>query len=126
MANILILDDSTDLLDVLQIIFKMNGHEATTAETTDFFFHELENVKPDLIFIDVNLRGIDGREICKDLKEKEKTKNIPIVLISAAPEKLKSYEDCKADGVIEKPFNKKELLTTVESLISVKQLLLAS
>ena len=117
MATILILDDSTELLEMLQIIFKMNGHTAILSNTKEIFLKELKICKPDLILIDIYLRHNDGREICKDLKKGEETKNIPVLLISASPDKLQAYKDCNADGMIEKPFDLDNLMSQIESLI---------
>ncbi len=117
MANILILDDSNDLLNVFKIILEINGYEAKTADTKNKFLWELENHKPDLIFLDINVGDADGRELCKNLKQKEETKHIPVILISASRDKLESFEDCHADDIIEKPFSIKDIKQKIESLL---------
>jgi DNA-binding response OmpR family regulator len=117
MATILILDDSMELLEMLPIIFKMKGHKAITSSTKDSFLQKLQTCKPDLILIDIYLRHTDGREICKEIKGNEETKNIPVILISASPDKLTAYKDCDADGILEKPFDLNILITKIESLI---------
>ena len=70
---------------------------------------------PDLILLDILLSDRLGTEICKELKE---TYSIPILLFSANTAKEKAYEECNADGFIEKPFDIKELVHTVKSHIA--------
>jgi DNA-binding response OmpR family regulator len=59
------------------------------------------------------MSGVDGRDICKQLKSKKQTKNIPIIMISANKDTEKIAKNAGADGFIAKPFEMKELLTTV-------------
>ncbi len=56
MARILILDDSIDILEVMELILNRDGHTAVTAYKIDIFMQELKDNKPDLIFIDVHCR----------------------------------------------------------------------
>jgi DNA-binding response OmpR family regulator len=72
---------------------------------------------PDLIILDVLLSGIDGRNICKVLKNDPLTKNIPLIMITAQPNAEKSIRDAKADDYLKKPFEMDELLKKVAKYI---------
>ena len=119
MKQILIVDDDPDILDALQFVLKDAGYttEATqSGESAENLIHE--NVFPDLIILDVLLSGKDGREICSKLKHNEKTKKIPILMISAHPDIKRSVIESGADAFIAKPFDIEELLQTIKSLIN--------
>lgn len=117
--DILVFDDSIDLLDAFDAIFSRNGYKVPLAKNKLIFEEKLREKKPDLILLDVMLAGMDGRELCKELKDDNKTKNIPILLISASP-KLLADSEC-ADGTLEKPFKVKELISKVELYLSRQQ-----
>jgi CheY-like chemotaxis protein len=69
---------------------------------------------PDLLLLDIWMSGIDGRDICKELKQKENTKKIPIVLISASREIERSALEAGADDFLAKPFEIDDLLEKIE------------
>ena len=120
MANILLFDDSADLLEMFQFILQANGYETITTDTKKQFEQELLNKRPDLILIDIHLRDADGREVCKAIKENPETKNIPVILMSANSEKLGLSEGYLADEILEKPFDISVLKSKIESLVKGK------
>ena len=68
---------------------------------------------PDLFLLDKQLAGADGTDICRFLKGQQKTKNIPVVMISANPGIKEISVDAGADAFIEKPFAKNVFLKTI-------------
>ena len=77
---------------------------------------------PDLILLDVMMPGIDGFEVCRHLKEKEKFQNIPIIMTTALTEKEHKVRamEVGADDFISKPLDRIELLVRVKSLLRIK------
>lgn len=75
---------------------------------------------PDLILLDINLPGMDGFEVLKQLKSKKASSEIPVIAISAnaMPKDIQKGKDAGFDGYITKPVNVKELLNTVENKLS--------
>ena len=120
MAKILVVDDSPDLLAVFPIIFKMRGFEVQAVSSKDKVIKALTDFEPDVILLDVRLSGEDGRVLCKEIKEKS-AGNIAIILTSASPELLDDYKECKADGIIEKPFDIEELTKKVTEVLNKYQ-----
>ena len=120
MPKILVVDDSTDLLKVFPLIFKMSGYEVEAVSSKDKLNKALAEFVPDVVLLDVRLSGEDGRELCKEIKENH-PQNIPVILTSASPELLQDYEACKADAVIEKPFNIQTLLKKVTEVLNKYQ-----
>jgi DNA-binding response OmpR family regulator len=75
-------------------------------------------LKPNLFLIDRLLSGMDGLELCRQLKQDESMKNIPVVMISAAPGIDILSRDAGADDYVEKPFDRAYLLRVIQSNIS--------
>jgi DNA-binding response OmpR family regulator len=118
MANILVLDDSKDLLDMIKVIFQLHNYEVRTASTRSSLMAHIEIFKPDIILMDVLLDGANGREICKELKENDDTRNIAIILLSGSHEQLRNYKECKADDIIEKPFEFEDVEKKIKFLLN--------
>lgn len=118
-AKILILDDSEDILDVLSIFLASQCIKTCTAKNLELFKTNLIRFKPDLIILDVYIRGqVDGREICKTIKAGNITKHIPVILMSVSKKGLEKFEECEANAIIEKPFDLFELLGLIKSLVN--------
>ncbi len=121
MPKVLIVDDSPDLLDFLSLFLKVKKYDVETATSKAQIEDSLPFFVPDIILLDVRLHGEDGREICKYIKSKTPYKHIPIILLSASPELLKDYRECKACDVIEKPFDIQTVLEKINNQLAVSQ-----
>jgi DNA-binding response OmpR family regulator len=113
MKKILVVDDDQGILDAFTAILESADFEVITQSDPDKLPKAITTVKPDLIILDVLLSGGDGREICKSLKSKKETKNIPVIIISAHPSAGESIKTSGADDFLEKPFEMEELLNKV-------------
>lgn len=82
--KILAVDDDNDILDVIRIILEDEGYEVLTLANGKHVFDIVEENDPDLILLDVMLGGLDGRDICRALKQHDTFKKIPVVMISAS------------------------------------------
>jgi DNA-binding response OmpR family regulator len=120
MSRLLIMDDSTELLDALKYIFENNGYFVKTVNNPGKIFHEIAEFQPDILVLDILLGGEDGREICQKLKKDEKNKDLRILIFSANPNYLKDYKTYNADDYIEKPFDISNLLEKINSLLTLK------
>ena len=106
--RILVVDDSQAILDVMRLALEAEGYEVTTS-LTGAYFRQMESNLPDLILLDVLLSGEDGGEICQRLKSDERTRHIPLILISAHAGLPETAARCGADGYLIKPFHLNEL-----------------
>ena len=106
--RILVVDDSHAILDVLSMALEAEGYEVTTS-LTGAGLRQFERNLPDLILLDVLLSGEDGGEICQRLKSDERTRHIPVILISAHAGLQETAGSCGADGFLVKPFRLTEL-----------------
>ena len=116
--KILVVDDETDLLLVTLLRLKHVGYEGFGAVNGQEALDMARQKMPDLILLDALLPVINGDEIAKILKKEEKTKNIPIILISADTRFLEEkFAACGADGRLTKPFKSAELLAMIKKYI---------
>ena len=118
MKKVLIADDNKYMLDALQEIIQIGGYGAEVADVDRPF--KLSNELPDLILMDIKMSGKDGRVICRELKSKSRTKNIPIILLSASHQLHDSALEAGADDFMAKPFSMNELLEKINNLLIKK------
>ena len=121
MRKLLIIDDSKDLLFAMQRLLSFYDFTVRTVTDSKTLQFEIEIFKPEIIIIDVLLSGENGREICKIVRENPANKEITLILFSASPRHLKNFEECNADGVIEKPFGIKELIETIDTAVEYRK-----
>lgn len=112
--KIMIADDDPGILDAVGMMLEFEGYNVTSTLNGAKVL-ELENNFPDLFLLDIWMSGQDGRDICRELKKKSETKNIPVIMISASTELARSAREAGADDFLEKPFNMDELLKKIAS-----------
>src|SRR5690348_2644982 len=121
MPKILVVDDEPDILRVVVRIMESCGHEVRTALDGVEALERVAADRPDCIILDLNLPRLDGFEVCKRLKGDPATREIPIVMMTAA---YVSVEDAKqgqrlgADEYVVKPFLREVLVHNVERLLT--------
>jgi len=113
--KILILDDNSDILEILTILLMEVGYEIKCLAAADRIFEEIKEFKPDLILLDVMLANVDGLAICKDIKENILTSFLPVILMSGAQD-LAKYLNIEGgpNDYLAKPFDIDVLLSKVE------------
>lgn len=82
MKCILCIDDEEDVLDTLNVILS-DEYSVRTSSTPNNVFHLIQQHKPDLILMDINMEPFNGLEICKAIKSYITTENIPLIIISS-------------------------------------------
>ncbi|OGH37255.1 MAG: hypothetical protein A2905_05605 [Candidatus Levybacteria bacterium RIFCSPLOWO2_01_FULL_36_10] len=115
--KILIIDDDTAILEALKICMEECGYKVETLSKVKNPKNILDGSIPDLILLDLRISGSDGGQIAKVLKKDGKTKNIPIIMISAHPSGKKAAIEAGVDHFVEKPFELNYLLDKIERLI---------
>ncbi|MCX5681128.1 MAG: response regulator [Candidatus Omnitrophica bacterium] len=117
--SILVVDDDQGLIKILEKSLGAKGYTVLSAVTGEGGLHIAQNKPVDLILLDVILPKIKGREVCARLKENKKTKDIPIIFLTAK----NSSDDIKAElaagavSHITKPFSLTELISQVSKVL---------
>lgn len=118
MKRILIIDDDQAVLEALEEVLKYSGYDVKTIVHTEDIFKVIKRYGPELILIDYILPGINGGEICDQIKTNPPTSHIPVIIISGHSKVLKSLGDYGSDVIMEKPFDLNELLDQVRFCIN--------
>jgi signal transduction histidine kinase len=115
-GNILIVDDTTANLKVLSTLLTDNGYHVRPAINGSIAVKAAFAAVPDLILLDVMMPGMNGYEVCEQLKADEKTSDVPIIFVSALDETLDKVKAFQVGAVdyITKPFQVEEVLARVE------------
>jgi len=118
-ATILIIEDEEDIAALLAHHMRGAGFNVMVAYTGAAAFKEIEKQLPDLILLDLMLPDMDGTEVCKILKQKENTKHIPMVMVTAKAEEVDRIVGLElgADDYVVKPFSTRELVLRVKGIL---------
>ena len=122
--NILIVDDNPNNLRLLSDVLREKGYKARRAISGSLALKSLEATSFDLILMDINLPGMSGYEICEKIKQNPKTKNIPVIFISAYNEPLDKVKAFQVGGTdyITKPLNNEEVIARIENQVQIIKL----
>lgn len=114
MKKILILDDDPDNLEILSFILAEYGYDVQTRSCGETVFDDIKAYQPNLILMDVRLAGMDGRAICRNIKENQLTRFLPVILISGMHDLAESMHNAGApNDYITKPYDIDHLLNRV-------------
>jgi two-component system phosphate regulon response regulator PhoB len=116
--RILIIEDERGLTEVLEYNLKREGYETVVAHDGQEGLRKAQTVLPDLILLDVMLPGLSGFDVCRELRAGERTREIPIIIISAKSEETDQIVGFSlgADDYVTKPFHIKVLLQRIKAL----------
>jgi DNA-binding response OmpR family regulator len=118
-GKILVVDDEAYIVHILEFSLGMEGYEVVTAFDGEEAILKAEREKPDLIVLDIMMPKLDGYETCRRLKSIERTKGIPVILLSAKGRSMDQRVgmDAGADEYITKPFSPRKLVERISSHI---------
>ncbi|MCL1989193.1 MAG: response regulator transcription factor [Firmicutes bacterium] len=119
MASIFVIEDEENIRELVYYALKSDGYKVTTFEGAKPFWKHMRLEKPSLILLDIMLPGENGFEILASLKQSKDTDKIPVVILTAVRDSLKSVEGLNsgADDYITKPFLVDELLARVRAVL---------
>lgn len=123
-GDILVVDDTPDNLRLLATMLTDKGYEVRSVISGKMALMGIQSAPPDLILLDVNMPQMNGYEVCKQLKADPKTREIPVIFISALDEVADKIKGFQVGGVdyITKPFHVEEVLARVEKQITIQHL----
>jgi len=118
--RILVVDDEMYIVNILDFSLDSEGFEVVNAANGEEALRRAVEVMPDLIILDIMMPKIDGFEVCRALKAKDETKDIPIILLTAKDRDAdrKKGEEVGADGYMTKPFSPTRLVDYVRELLA--------
>lgn len=117
--NVMVVEDNEKNRKLMRVVLKAKGYNVIEAATGEEALNILKNQKPDIILMDIQLPGIDGITLIKQIKETTALKDIPIIAVTAYAMKGDEEKIMEAgcDAYVSKPINTQELPLIVEQYI---------
>jgi len=117
--RILIVDDEKDIRELLTFQLQQHGFTTIAATNGEEALTKIEEKPPDLIILDLMMPKMDGAEVCRVLKREEKTRRIPIIMLTAKGEEIDRVVgfELSADDYVAKPFSPRELALRVKAVL---------
>ncbi|MDK2823893.1 MAG: two-component system, OmpR family, response regulator CssR [Clostridia bacterium] len=115
MKHVFVVDDERNIRDLIKKYLEKDGYKVTTFENGKNVLSEIDRLKPDLLVLDIMMSGIDGLELCKEIRMKSE---IPIIFVSARDEEFDRILGLElgADDYLTKPFSPRELIVRVKNI----------
>lgn len=120
MAKILIAEDERDIRDLISFTLNYNGHEVVVTSNGEEALAVTQNIKPDLVVLDIRMPRMTGYETCKQLKADASTRDIPVIFLSAKGQETEINLGFEAGAVeyIVKPFSPDQLIKIVNTVLT--------
>src|SRR5919199_1838488 len=120
-VDILVVDDIPDNLRLLSTMLAERGYKVRKAISGQMAFISEKTALPDVILLDINMPGMNGYEVCTQLKADEQTRDVPVIFISALDDVLDKVKAFAVGGVdyITKPFHAQEVIARVENQLTL-------
>jgi two-component system phosphate regulon response regulator PhoB len=115
--TILIVEDEWDTVEMYRIVLEVEGYHVMVAYTLQAAIKQLEKKRPDLVLLDVALRGSSGLDLCEKIRNDPIIADIPVVIISNldSPEDIEAGLAAGANAYLTKPISQDELLEAVRA-----------
>ena len=112
-------EDDESIRDIITYAVKSAGFDAESFESASSFEKRLETSLPSMVLLDIMLPDKDGIDILRDIRKNERTKNLPVIMLTAKgteSDKVKGFEN-GADDYVTKPFGVMELISRIKAVL---------
>ena len=119
--RILCIEDEAEMIDLTRIVLERQGYEVLAAVGGARGLEMIKQEKPDLVLLDLMMPDIGGWEVFRQIKADQELADIPIIVVTAKAQsidKVLGLQVAKVDDYITKPFGPKELLASIERVLS--------
>jgi len=123
MKCILCVEDEPEMIDLIRLILGRRGFDVKGATGGVEGLRMIHKEMPDLILLDLMMPDMDGWEVYQQIKADEKTRGIPVIVVTAKAQsidKVLGLHIAKVDDYIAKPFSPQELLDSIEKVLATK------
>ena len=116
---VLVVDDEEDILELLEYNLSRNGFEVEAVATGEDALAAVKRKRPDLVLLDLMLPGVDGLEVCRQLRREESTADLPVVMLTALGEEAEVVAGLElgADDYVPKPFSPRVLVARLKAVL---------
>lgn len=121
--RILCIEDEPDMIDLMRLIVSRRGYAFDSASGGEEGLRKVRETHPDLVLLDLMMPDLDGWEVYQQMKADEKTRNIPVIIVTAKAQsidKVLGLKIAKVDDYLAKPFSPNELVESIQRVLSKK------
>ena len=111
-------DDEDDLLYLVELTLKQEGFTTEISPNGVDMMDLITQSRPDIIMLDIHMKGIDGGSLCQLIKSNTSTADIPVIIFSANANVANISKECGADGYIAKPFSGEKFKDAFRSILN--------
>lgn len=117
--KIVIIEDEPDISEVIRYNLEREGYEVYDAENGEEGLQSVREIVPDLVLLDLMLPGMNGLEVCRQIKSDARTAPVPVIMVTAKGDEADVVAglDLGADDYVPKPFGPRELVARVRALL---------
>jgi two-component system phosphate regulon response regulator PhoB len=117
--RILVVDDEPDILELVQYNLQKDNYDVVSVLSGEEALARVQTSPPDLVVLDLMLPGMDGLEVCKQLKQEPRTAAIPLIMLTARGEEADVVAGLElgADDYLTKPFSPRVLLARIKAVL---------
>jgi DNA-binding response OmpR family regulator len=122
--RILCIEDEQEMIDLIRLILSRRGFEVKGASGGTEGLKMVRQEIPDLVLLDLMMPDLDGWEVYQQMKADEKTRNIPVIVVTAKAQNIDrvlGMHIAKVDDYITKPFSPQDLLNSVEKVLNSRE-----
>lgn len=119
--KILVVDDEVMLVDLLKIRLEDNGYDVDSANDGFEGLSVAEATRPDLIILDINMEGMDGYTMLKEVRKNDQIKDTNIIMLTASGKNRELFEKEGISDYITKPFDTEDFLSRVDKVFKKKK-----
>ena len=114
--KVLVIDDEENVCELVTLYFERAGYQVVCTGRGNEGVEMVKTEKPDLVILDLMLPGVDGLDVCKDIR---RTSNVPLIMLSARVDEVDRVLGLEigADDYVTKPFSPRELLARVKAVL---------
>lgn len=118
-TNILVVDDEPDIIELVSYNLNKEGFEVSSASDGEEALNKIRKGNFDFLVLDLMLPGIQGMELCRILRNNPRTKQLPIIILTAKSEEVDKVLglDTGADDYLTKPFSPRELVSRIKAVL---------
>lgn len=110
---ILVVEDDPQVAKLISLVLRRGGYESQVVADGDSALQRATAAKPSMIFADLTIKGMGGEQLCRTLKSRSETKNIPYIVVSGDSDIAEKARVCGADDYMGKPFEFDDLIRLV-------------
>ena len=117
--TVLVVEDEQDILDLVEYNLAEEGFKVIRAEDGLTALEKVQRERPDAVVLDLMLPGLDGKEVCRRIRQDEDTRHIPVIMLTARADEIDRIVGLElgADDYLTKPFSPRELVLRVKALM---------